>query len=156
MARDRKAALTDQGDGPRRSGPDQASNEGRARRPDSLAEITRLLKNDPFIVGEWYQEADDDDLCEALVRALEDPAPVVRRAAVRALVGLNDLYASTSIYGVLRGGSPEARLAAISVLGGIGAGDPLAIRYMAQATQDPDPVVATLAECTLVKMKGEL
>ncbi len=148
--------MTDQGDGPRRSAADLASKNPRARRPDSLAEITRLLKDDPFVVGEWYQEPSDDDVCESLVRALEDPAPAVRRAAVRALVGLNDLYASTSIYGVLRGGSPEARRAAISALGEIGAGDPVAIRYMARAAQDPDPVVAALAECTLVKMKGEL
>jgi HEAT repeat protein len=149
--------MTDHGSfsGPRRRSAVERSGKGaRVARPESLAEIRRLLEEDPFIVADWYRQPSDDDVCEALVRALEDPAPPARRAAARALIGLNDLYASTAIYGVLRNGSPEARLAAISVLGAIGSGDPLAISQMAQAAQDPDPVVATLAQCTLVRIAG--
>jgi HEAT repeat protein len=125
------------------------------RRPDNDEEIRRLIQDDPFVVADWYQHPDDDDVCEALVRALADPSGTVRYAAVRALVGMNDLYASSSIYGVLAHGTPLARLAAIEVVERIGRGDALALRHLTRLATDGDTLIAERATRALASMAGD-
>jgi HEAT repeat protein len=111
----------------------------------------KILK-DPFAVVDLYDQPDDDDLCEPLVRALEDPDDLIRRAAVRALIMLNDLYAASSIYGVVTHGSVPARRAAVEVLGRIGTGDSLAATHLINALSDSDPSVRECAAEALKKL----
>lgn len=125
-------------------------------RPESTEELEKILKRDPFVVVDWYQRPDDDDVCEALVRALEDPHKIVRQAATKALIMMDDLYASTSIYGVLMRGSFHARMASIEVLGYIGKGDPLAIKYITHISRDPNKLIAGLAELALSRMTNSV
>jgi HEAT repeat protein len=124
------------------------------RRPDDDAEISRLIQEDPFVVADWYQHPDDDDVCEPLVRALEDPSAMVRNAAVRALVAMNDLYAASSIHGVLSRGTRPARLAAIDVIAQIGLGDMLAFQHLVGLTTDADIVIAKHAKRALAGTLG--
>ncbi len=90
-------------------------------------------------IADRYSHPNDDDENESLVRALEDPDESVRKIVVNALIMLNDLYAASSIIGVLLGGSKHARLAAAEVLGKLG--DPFAFFYLGKALKDPDPEV---------------
>lgn len=113
--------------------------------------FTKILK-DPTAVADLYARPEDDDICEPLVRALEDSDDLVRRAAVISLIMLDDLYAASSIYGVVTHSSIPARKAAIEVLGRIGTGDPLAASYLIQALLDPDPSVRQSATEALKKL----
>jgi len=111
----------------------------------------KILK-DPFTAAELYAQPDDDDLCEPLVRALEDPDELIRRSAVRALVALNDLYAASSIFKVVTKGSIPARRAAVEVLGRIGSGNSLAAKYLIHALSDPDSSVRETSIDALKKL----
>ena len=104
----------------------------------------KILK-DPMAVADLYARPEDRDLCEPLVRALEDPDDLTRRAAVKALVMLDDLYAASSRYGVVTHGSIPARRASVEVLGRIGTGDPLAVTHLFNALSDSDPSVRECA-----------
>jgi HEAT repeat protein len=109
----------------------------------------RIL-SDPMAVADLYSQPDDDDICEPLVRALEDPHKIVRSAAISALISLNDMYASTSILWTLLHGSDLARIAAAEVLGRIGNGDIIAIRYLTEALHDPNSLVRNAAADALI------
>jgi HEAT repeat protein len=121
-------------------------------RPDSIETIRHALAADPFIVAEWYGQAEDDDICEPLIRALEDPHELVRAAAVDALIALDDMYAASPIVGVLAHGSVPARTAAAEVLGEIGRGDQIAIHHLANALSDPDSGVRSAVARSLAKV----
>ncbi len=88
---------------------------------------------------EKFSHPDDEDVNESLVRGLESEDESVRKAAADALVMLNDLYAASSIFGVLLNGSKHARLAAVDVLGELR--DPFGFFYLRKALKDPDPEV---------------
>ena len=88
---------------------------------------------------EKFAHPDDEDVNESLVRGLESEDESVRKAAADALVMLNDLYAASSIFGVLLNGSKHARLAAVDVLGELR--DPFGFFYLRKALKDPDPEV---------------
>lgn len=121
---------------------------------ESLRDLSFYQKilRDPTAVADLYARPEDDDICEALVRALEDPDDLIRRAAVTALIMLDDLYAASSIYGVITHGSVPARRAAIEVLGQIGTGDPLAATYLISALMDPDPSIQKESDKALKKL----
>ncbi len=123
-----------------------------AARPDSIGAIRDALATDPFAPVEWYREPQDRDVCEPLIRALEDPLDLVRRAAVDALIRLDDFYAATPILGVLLHGSVPARTAAAEVLGEIATGDPLAIQYLSKALEYPDAGVRSAVALSLEKV----
>jgi len=112
----------------------------------------KKLLNDPMSVADLYARPEDRDLCEPLVRALEDPDDLVRRVAVTALVMLDDLYAASSIFGIVIHGSVPARRAAVEVLGRIGKGDCLAAEYLLHALSDPDPAVREYSSEALNKL----
>ncbi len=112
--------------------------------------IIERLGKDPFAAAELYARPGDRDLCEPLVRALEDEDRVVRRAAVEALVALNDLYAASSIYGAIRHGSDHARLAAAEVLGRLP--EPRSIPYLVEALQDASAEIRAAARNALVRI----
>jgi HEAT repeat protein len=121
-------------------------------RRDSLEGILLALAEDPFVVATWYGQPEDRDVCEPLIRALEDPEELVRRAAVDALISLDDFYAATPILWVLLHGSVPARTAAAEVLGEIARGDPLAIQYLTKARSDSDSGVRSAAARSLAKV----
>lgn len=123
-----------------------------AARPDSVEAIRAALAADPFAPVEWYREPEDRDVCEPLIRALEDPLDLVRRAAVDALISLDDFYAATPILWVLLHGSVPARTAAAEVLGSIATGDALAIQYLSKALDDPDAGVRSAVALSLEKV----
>ena len=112
---------------------------------------TKILK-DPTSVADLYARPEDQDVCEPLVRALEDPDDLIRRAAVSALVMLDDLYAASSIYGIVSQGSVPARIAAVEVLSRIGKGDSLAATHLIHALSDPDPSIRDCAAEALKKL----
>lgn len=103
----------------------------------------KLVRTNPFVVADLYAQPDDDDICEPLVRALEDPDRVIRKAAVEALVSLNDLHAASQIFWVVSRGSRHARKAAAEVLGKLK--DPMSIRCLIGALHDPDRAVRATA-----------
>jgi HEAT repeat protein len=105
------------------------------------APFFKRLRDDPMVVADLYARPDDRDVCEPLVRALEDPDALIRHAAVRGLVMLNDLHAASQIFWVASHGSASARKAAVEVLGRIGRHNRLAIDHLIQAQSDPDPSV---------------
>ena len=121
-------------------------------RPDSIETIRDALAADPFAPVEWYGQPEDRDICEPLIRALEDPLELVRRAAVDALISLDDFHAATPILWVLAHGSVPARTAAAEVLGEIGRGDQLAIQYLTRAQGDPDSGVRSAVARSLAKV----
>lgn len=123
-----------------------------AARPNSVEAIRDALAADPFAPVEWYREPEDRDVCEPLIRALEDPLDFVRRAAVSALIALDDFYAATPIVRVLLHGSVPARTAAAEVLGEIAKGDLVAIQYLSKALSDPDAGVRTAVALSLEKV----
>jgi HEAT repeat protein len=123
-------------------------------KPDSREKLLDILQDDPFIVAEWYSQPGDGDICEPLVRALEDPDEIVRAATVGALVSLNDLYAASSILWMLLHGSVHARKAAAEVLGAIGRGNLLAIQYLTKALEDPDNTVRRAAARAFMRVGG--
>jgi hypothetical protein len=125
-------------------------------RPESREERRRLLRNDPMVVADWYGRPDDDDVCEPCIRALEDPDEMVREAAVAELMALDDMYASTPIFGTLLHGSVPAREAAARVLGAIGRGDILAFQYLSKAVTDPEKTVRLAAVRALMQVSGGL
>jgi len=108
------------------------------------------ISADPMSVADLYRQPDDRDICEPLVRALEDPHKIVRTAAIEALISLNDMYASTSILWTLLHGSDHARKAAAEVLGRIGNGDSLVIEYLSKALHDPISFVRNTAADALI------
>ena len=112
------------------------------------------LSEDPFGVPDKYYRPNDDDVCEALIRALEDPDWAIRRAAMRGLVSLNDMYASTPIFGTLHQGSPHARKAAAGVLAAIGRGSSLVVEHLSQAMSDPDESVRAAVANGLAAILG--
>jgi len=128
---------------------------GKTGESDSLSRdaafYIKILK-DPMAVADLYARPEDRDLCEPLVRALEDPDDLIRHTAVTALVLLDDLYAASSIYGVVTHGSVPARRASIEVLGRIGKGDSLAATHLFNALSDPDPSVRECAAKALEKL----
>jgi HEAT repeat protein len=113
--------------------------------PSRDASFYMKILKDPTVVADLYAQTGDEDVCEPLVRALEDPDDLIRRAAVKALVLLDDLYAASSIYGVVTHGSVPARRAAVEVLSQIGKGDSLAATHLINALSDPDPSVQDCA-----------
>ena len=88
---------------------------------------------------EKFAYPDDEDVNESLVRGLENEDESVRKAVAEELVMLNDLYAASSIFGVLLNGSKHARLAAADVLSELR--DPFGFLYLSKALKDPDPEV---------------
>jgi HEAT repeat protein len=120
--------------------------------PLRVASFYQKILKDPTAVADLYARPEDDDICEALVRALEDPDDLIHRATVTALIMLDDLYAASSIYGVITHGSVPARRAAIEVLGRIGTGDPLAATYLISALMDPDPSIQKESDKALKKL----
>lgn len=88
---------------------------------------------------EKFSHPDDEDVNESLVRGLESEDESVRKAVAEEIVMLNDLYATSSIFGVLLNGSKHARLAAADVLGELR--DPFGFFYLGKALKDPDPEV---------------
>ena len=131
----------------------KSSNKKRVSEiPSRDASFYMKILKDPTVVADLYARPEDQDVCEPLVKALEDPDELIRRAAIRALIMLDDLYASSSIYGVMSHGSVPARRAAVEVLGRIGTGDPLAAAYLIQALLDPDPSVQEDSEEALKKL----
>lgn len=117
---------------------DSIGKTGESEFPSCDASFYTKILKDPIAVADLYARPEDDDICEPLVRALEDPDDLIRHAAVTALVMLDDLYAASSIYGVMTHGSVPARRAAVEVLGRIGTGDSLAATYLIHALSDPD------------------
>ncbi len=112
--------------------------------------IIARLGSDPFAAADLYRQSGDRDIGEPLVRALEDADPVVRRAAVEALVALNDLYAASAIYWTSRRGSDPARLAAVEVL--LRLPEPFSIPYLVDALLDPLAAVRVLAGKALIRI----
>ena len=112
--------------------------------------IMERLRSDPFAAAELYGQPGDRDICEPLVRALEDADLSVRRAAIEALVALNDLYAASSIYWTIRRGSGHARQAAAEVLGRLP--EPRSIPYLVEALQDPAAGIRAAAKNALVRI----
>jgi HEAT repeat protein len=112
------------------------------RRKKRLSKSFRArISTDPMSVADLYSQPDDDDICEPLVRALEDSHKIVRSAAIDSLISLNDMYASTSILWMLLHGNVHARKASAEVLGTIGGNDITVINYLIKAMQDPDRFV---------------
>lgn len=103
----------------------------------------KLIRTNPFVVADLYAQPDDDDICEPLVRALEDQDRVIRKAAVEALVDLNDLHAASQIFWMVSRGSRHARRAAAEILGRLS--DPLCIHSLMGALHDPDRAVRATA-----------
>jgi len=118
---------------------------GKSDSPSRDASFYMKILKDPAVAADLYAHPEDQDVCEPLVRALEDPDELIRQAAVRALVMLDDLYAASSIYGIVTHGSVPARRAAVEVLGRIGRGNPLAATHLINALSDPDPSVRDYA-----------
>lgn len=112
--------------------------------------VVRRLARDPFAAAELYRQPGDRDLGEPLVRALADAEARVRRAAVEALVALNDLYAASEIYWTIRRGNDQARLAAAEVL--LRLPEPFAVPYLAAALKDPLPAVRAMASKALIRI----
>lgn len=110
--------------------PNNSKSQGKSPQydPDKWLEIV-----------ERYSQPNDDDINESLVRALEDPDESVRKIVVEELIMLHDLYAASSIAGVLLFGSKHARLAAAEVLGKLQ--DPFGFFYLIKALADHDPEV---------------
>ena len=121
------------------------SKDSESKANNRAASFYQEIMKDPLSVADLYARPEDQDVCEPLVRALEDPDELIRRAAIRALVMLDDLYAASPIYGVVTHGSIPARRAAVEVLGRIGRGDPLAATHLIHALSDPDPSVRDCA-----------
>jgi len=113
--------------------------------------MTRIF-TDPMSVADLYSQPDDDDICEPLVRALQDPDETVRLAAIESLICLNDMYASSSILWMLLHGNIYAREASARVLAVIGKGDILAIKYLAMALHDRDRSVRNAATDALISI----
>jgi HEAT repeat protein len=112
--------------------------------------IMERLSKDPFAAAELYGQPGDKDICEPLVRALEDTEGKVRRAAIEALVALNDLYAASSISWTIRHGSDHARLAATEVLGRLP--EPSSIPCLVECLQDPVVEIRALAIDALLEI----
>ena len=131
-------------------------SHGTVKRPRSIHRVIEALRDDPLVIARWYGDAEDRDVCESLVRALEDRDFVVREMAVRELVRLHDLYASRSILMTLAHGSTPARLAAVEVLAEIGRGDISTFQHLTIQLTGPDQVVR-LAVCrALVRLADGL
>jgi hypothetical protein len=107
-----------------------------------------------FDVADRYASDDDDDLCEPLVRALEDSDEKVRQLAVEGLVMLDDLYASSSILWTLLHGSRQARTSAATVLGRLR--NEFAIPYLEKALEDKDACVRKATCKALKQIRGKL
>jgi HEAT repeat protein len=121
------------------------------RRKKRLSKSFRArISTDPMSVADLYSQPDDDDICEPLVRALEDSHKIVRSAAIDSLISLNDMYASTSILWMLLHGNVHARRASAEILGAIGGNDITVSNYLIQAMQDPDKIVRDKAIESLV------
>jgi|WetSurMetagenome_2_1015567.scaffolds.fasta_scaffold190262_2 HEAT repeat protein len=122
------------------------------RRKQLSKSLKARISTDPMSVADLYSQPDDHDICEPLVRALQDRDKIVRHAAIDALICLNDMYASSSILWMLLHGNIYAREAAARVLAFIGKGDLLAIRYLGMALNDPDSLVRDAAADALISV----
>ncbi len=127
-------------------------DDERTMRPSQIDEIVKALRDDPLVITKWYGRDDDRDVCEPLIRALDDPTFLVREMAVRELIALNDLYASMSILGTLARGTLPARLAAVEILSEIGKGNVQVFQHLAMAMTDPEKVVRLAACRALIRL----